>query len=300
VLALLCSYSDSYRTEVWSDELCLAAVSDLRFLGRRGRQVAPEFHHYLAFLAQLWVRASFVERHFPRENVAAAPTAKDRSGVQNSGVEVFCVAAHLATLRSHGVPGAFVEFGCFKGFSTAILSDACHQLGIAMHVFDSFAGLPASESNYYLAGDFTGSLAEVRANVDAYGRSASVTYHEGFFAESLPSFHEPLLCVWMDVDLESSSRDAMAVLPQLDRRGVVFSHECAPTLFVNDEIDATRSPESVVPPILDAFAADQRRVTGQHVHGHTGAFWTKGEGIRPFPTPALMALKDLALEAVGA
>jgi hypothetical protein len=56
----------------------------------------------------------------------------------------------------------------------------------------------------------------------------------------------------------------------------------------------------VVPPILDAFAADQRRVTGQHVHGHTGAFWVKGEGIRPFPTPALMALKDLAREAAGA
>ena len=217
--------------------------------------------------------------------------------MQNSGIEVFSVGAHLATLRTHGVSGCFLEFGCFKGFSTAILSDACHQLGMPMHVFDSFAGLPSSDSSYYRAGEFMGSLTEVQANVAAYGQPQVVEYHEGFFAETLPHFDaESANCIWMDVDLESSSRDAMQVFPRLDRRGVLFSHECPPELFADGRIEATRAPESVVPPILDAFAEAGRPVAGRHIHGHTGAFWDAELGIPPLPTRALLAVKDLALD----
>ena len=220
MLRELRAFDDRYLAPSWSDEVCSAAAEDLAFLVRRGTRATPELHHHLAFLGQLWMRAAFVERHFPRENKEVAVTAKDRSGVQNSAAEVFCIGAHLAVLRSHGVPGSFAEFGCFKGFSTAILSDACHQLGIGMHVFDSFAGLPPSESSYYEEGEFAGSLDEVRANVAAYGRPAAVTYHPGFFSESLPGFSETSMCIWMDVDLESSSTDAMKVLPRLDRTRV--------------------------------------------------------------------------------
>ena len=98
----------------------------------------------------------------------------------------------------------------------------------------------------------------------------------------------------MDVDLESSSEDVMAVLPRLDRRGVLFSHECPADLFTDSGVHAPRSPEQVVPPILDAFAAAGRRVAARHVHGHTGAFWDADAGIAPLPTASLLALRDLA------
>ena len=152
-----------------------------------------------------------MERYFPRENDLASLDDKDRSGVQNSALEVFAIAADLVTLHAHHVEGPFLEFGCFKGFSTAILSDACHQLGIVMHVFDSFSGLPPSDSSYYHEGEFAGSLPEVRCNVVAYGRPQPIVFHEGFFADTLSGFTEPhVMCLWMDVDLESSSADVMA------------------------------------------------------------------------------------------
>ena len=221
---------------------------------------------------------------------------KDRSGVQNSALEVFAIAVHLITLQAHQVDGPFLEFGCFKGFSTAILSDACHQLGIPMHVFDSFQGLPPSDSSYYNEGEFAGSLPEVMQNVAYYGRPQPVEFHEGFFSDTLSDFSEPrFMCMWMDVDLESSSKDVMAILPRLDPRGVLFSHECPPEIFADGIIAADRSPEQVVPPILDAFAAAGRPVAGCHISGHTGAFWSAESGIAPLPTPALMALRDLAM-----
>src|SRR6201999_2938672 len=160
---------------------------------------------------------------------------------QNSAQELFCVAAHLATLRSYGVPGVFAEFGCFKGFSTAIFSYSAQQLDLPMHVFDSFEGLPPSDSGYYQAGDFTGSRPEVERNVAAYGDARPVSYHAGFFADSLPGFREErLCCVSMDVDLESSAKDVMTILPRLDPRGVLFSHECPPELFTHDSVTVVR------------------------------------------------------------
>jgi O-methyltransferase len=296
VLALLAAYDNRYRDARWDDQLADAAVGDLRFLLERGPRAVPELHRYLSLLAQLWVRAAFVEQYFPRENDAAGLDDKDRSGVQNSALEVFAIAAHLLTLHAHGLEGPFLEFGCFKGFSTAILSDACHQLGITMHVFDSFRGLPPTDSAYYREGEFAGSLPEVRANVAAYGRPQPVVFHEGFFADTLGAFAAPrVMCMWMDVDLASSSNDVMAVLPRLDRRGVLFSHECPPELFAGGHISAERTAEQVVPAILDAFRAAGRTVAGRHVAGHTGAFWEAEAGIAPLSTPALLALRDLAL-----
>jgi O-methyltransferase len=297
VLELLARYRSEYaEAGTWDDALVAEGIEDLRFLLERGPRATPSLHRYLALVAQLWVRAQFVETYFPRENDAAAFDDKDRSGIQNSALEVFAIAVHLITLQAHGVTGPFLEFGCFKGFSTAILSDACHQLGIPMHVFDSFAGLPATDSAYYREGEFAGSLPEVRGNVDAYGRPQPVEFHPGFFADSLGSFNEPnFMCLWMDVDLESSSKDVMAVFPRLDRRGVLFSHECPADFFTDTGVHSPRTPEQVIPPILDAFEAAGRRVAARHIAGHTGAFWDADTGIAPLPTPALLALRDLAV-----
>jgi O-methyltransferase len=297
VVALLCRFRPATYDRPWDDELAERAVTDLRFLLHRGPRDVPALHRHLVLLGQLWLRAAFVERYFPRENAAADLGAKDRSAVQNSAVEVYAVAAHLATVAAHGVDGPLLEFGCFKGFSAAILSDACHQLGRTLHVFDSFAGLPPSTSEYYRAGEFAGSRAEVEANVGSYGRAAAVTYHEGFFADTVPTVSLPQVAqLWMDVDLESSARDAIAVLPRLDGRGAVFSHECPAEAFVGDRIVSERSPETVIPPILDAFADLGRPVAGRHVHGHTGAFWDAEAGVPVLPTSALLRLRDLALE----
>jgi hypothetical protein len=296
ILGLLAAYRGEYASPVWGDDLTARAVADLKFLLERGPRAVPELHHHLLYLGELWVHAASVERYFPRENREAGIEAKDRSALQSSATEIFCIAAHLATLRAHGVPGVFAEFGCFKGFSTAILSHACHHLGLEMHVFDSFSGLPPSRSAYYKQGEFAGSRAEVEANVSAYGNPAPVRYHAGYFADTLPEFAEMLICcLWIDVDLESSSRDVMTVFPRLDGRGVVFSHEAPAPLFGTDGLDLERSPEAVIPPIVDAFAEADRPIAARHLDGYTGAFWDSSIGIAPLATTALLDLRDLAL-----
>ena len=77
----------------------------------------------------------------------------------------------------------------------------------------------------------------------------------------------------------------------------MFSHECPPQLFTPEGVRAERGPESVVPAILDAFAADGRAVAAAHLHGHTGAFWDAEHGIRPLPADALVRLCDAATGA---
>jgi hypothetical protein len=296
IVRLLQGYSDRYDAPIWSDDLALAAVADLRLLVERGPRRTPELHRYLGFVGRLWLRAAQVERFFPRFNEASAAGDKDESAVQNSAIEVFAIGLHLASLQAAGATGALLEFGCFKGFSTAILSDACDHLGLAMHVFDSFAGLPSSASAYYRAGDFAGSRHEVEHNVEVYGRRAPVEFHEGFFADSLQVFQpDRAIAIFMDVDLESSSRDVMAVLARLDPRGVLFSHECSPEMFGAGTIVAERGPDAVVPPILDRFADLRWPVAGRFLHGHTGAFWHAEHGIPPLPIEAAIALRDLAL-----
>jgi hypothetical protein len=54
-------------------------------------------------------------------------------------------------------------------------------------------------------------------------------------------------------------------------------------------------PEAVVPPIVAAFAAADRRLAARHVYGHTGVFWDADTGLPPLTTAAVLALRDLAL-----
>jgi hypothetical protein len=121
-------------------------------------------------------------------------------------------------------------------------------------------------------------------------------YDEGFFSQTLPGFAVPkVACIWMDVDLESSSRDVMAVLPRLDPRGALFSREAPAGLFADGELRVEHAPEAVVPPIIEAFAAAGRPLAAADVHGHTGAFWDASAGIPPLAPQAVLALRDLAL-----
>jgi hypothetical protein len=167
-----------------------------------------------------------------------------------------------------------------------------------MHVFDSFEGLPASGSSYYTAGDFAGALEEVKNNVAAFGDREIVTFHKGFFAKVLPTLSlGPVSCVWMDVDLESSARDVMQILPQLDRRGCLFSHECWPEHFSESrEVIAQQSHESVLPPVKQAFVNDGREPKGKFLAGRLGVVWDHSRSVPP-PSSSLGPLYHALLAA---
>ena len=204
------------------------------------------------------------------------------------------VANHVLCLKSYGVSGALAEFGSYKGYSSSMLSYACNLLHVPMLVFDSFEGLPDSASDYYRPGEFAGTLDEVRRNVALFGDIKVVTFHQGYFADVLPRIDmPPLLCIWMDVDLESSAREVARIFPRLEPQAAFFSHECSAENF-GETISAPRSPTDVIPPIMDAYKVFGLKVRGRFLYGYTGAFWREDTGIPVLANDVLMRLVGIA------
>ncbi len=299
VLRLLVGLDPSFASPAWSDEQMLEAAKALEFLARHGSKTLRGLNPYLSWVLLFWMRTQYAELNFPRVNHGRLPSAKDASPVQSSGFEMLAIAHHLRVLHSHGVQGDLLEFGCFKGFSTSMLSLAQHELGRHLHVFDSFAGLPPSEAEYYQTGDFAGGLDEVRRNVGEFGHLESVSFHPGFFVDSVPKWpHVPVACLWLDVDLASSARDALQVFNCLDPRGALFSHECGTQNFVGREVRSEASPMDVVTPIMDAFRDADRDLEGRFVAGNTGAFWSPRTSPPVLTTAALEYVRDVTRSLV--
>jgi len=314
-MAALCALRgrENYDRQ-WTDDLVEEALGDIEFLMRRGSRFLPGFGPYLLYLKGLWAKFVLVRDHFPKLATPGtdvqpkwAPSHSERLGQSREVIlrlekdaiaigttieEMITISHHLFVLHDRGVDGNLAEFGCFKGFSTALLSNACFELGIEMDVFDSFAGLPPSESGYYAAGEFAGTLSEVKRHVAEFGRLDRVDFHPGFFSETLLGSKNTFspMCIWMDVDLACSSSDVMSILERLPSRSCVFSHECTPSNFNRGLINAHGGADDVIPPILDAFQRTGRNITGRHLFAYTGAFWDKDLSWPVLPTSAVLRL----------
>ncbi|WP_375380340.1 class I SAM-dependent methyltransferase [uncultured Sphingomonas sp.] len=258
-----------------------------------GINALPAFASYTRYLAATWAHCRFVERHFPATNRSSRPGAADFHCKPNSVRELFAIIHQLYVLRSWGVAGEFAEFGCFKGYSSAMLSFACAQLGLRMHIFDSFEGLPPAPGSGYTAGDYAGSLDEVRDHVTRFGAVECVSFHKGFFADTFRRWRPPpLMCLWMDVDLEVSARDLMVIADGLDPRGTIFSHECEAGIFRDGKIVSAPAPDNPIAPMLDRHDELGRPLTGHFIAGYSGAFWPKDVGIPVVHTEVLWSLLE--------
>lgn len=133
--------------------------------------------------------------------------------------------------------GDVVECGAWKGASAASLSLVCEQVGRKLIVCDSFAGLPDDGERrhvglhtgvygHYKAGMFEGSLEEVRGNIEAHGALSVCSFVKGYFAESLTALEDPVAFAFLDVDLDSSTRDCLKALwPLLNEGGFIYSDD---------------------------------------------------------------------------
>lgn len=150
------------------------------------------------------------------------------------------------------VPGDIVECGAYKGGSTAQLSLIARDTGRKLIVCDSFQGLPEPEASEetmrgyrdapglrFRAGDFAGSLEEVRSSVQRFGSIESCTFVPGFFKDSLPGLDVTAAFVVADVDLISSTRDCLAALwPRLQSGGTWFTHDAHSDDYLRGMLDA--------------------------------------------------------------
>src|SRR5207244_1856117 len=121
VMALIenASEIDWRGLERWSEDGVSRAVEVLLFLLKAGSRRAKGLFSYFSFLSRVAHAFHFAELHFPR---TTSSSGKDHDAVASSAREHFLIAHHLMTLKAHGVEGDFLEFGCFKGFSTSCLS----------------------------------------------------------------------------------------------------------------------------------------------------------------------------------
>jgi O-methyltransferase len=154
---------------------------------------------------------------------------------------------HLAMIEQvlavpSDVPGVVVEAGTFKGGSAASMSLACRRAGRRLVIFDSFEGLPepSAADDGYAAGDFRGTLDEVRANIERYGAIEVCEFVRGYFDDTMPGFSEPVVQAFVDVDLIESLRTCLRNLwPNLQPGCRLYSHEAAGALiaraFFDDE-----------------------------------------------------------------
>ena len=132
--------------------------------------------------------------------------------------------------------GCVVEAGCFKGGSTAKLSLAAKLANRELVAFDSFEGLPENDECHgssifgeipdFSKGRYLGTLDEVKSNVASHGDISRCQFIKGWFDETMPLFKQPVAVAFLDVDLASSTRTALANLyPLVAPGGTIFSQD---------------------------------------------------------------------------
>jgi O-methyltransferase len=130
------------------------------------------------------------------------------------------------------VAGDIVECGTWKGGSAVNLSLVCRITGRKLRIYDSFEGLPPGdprdrEAAAYQAGDYCGTLDEVKANLSRFGAIECCEFVKGWFKDTLPSLDRPVLLSFLDVDLEASLETCVRYIwPHLTSRGYIFIDEC--------------------------------------------------------------------------
>jgi O-methyltransferase len=132
--------------------------------------------------------------------------------------------------------GCIVEAGCFKGGSTIKLSIAAKLTNRRLFVFDSFSGLPDNVEQHdktifgnkinFCEGKYSGSIEEVKTNVEQFGEFDACTFVKGWFEQTMIDFRESVAVAFLDVDLASSTRTCLKHLyPLLIPGGVIYSQD---------------------------------------------------------------------------
>jgi O-methyltransferase len=181
----------------------------------------------------------------------------------HSPAQFVIMAEHVLSLD---VPGDLVQCGVFKGGSAAKLSVLAKATGRRLYVCDSFQGLPNVEdstrtlqgfgdqpSYVFGAGEYCGSLEEVKRNIARHGELGVCTFVEGWFSESLPKLAVNPALVFTDVDYISSARDCLRALwPKLQPGGYWFTHEAMFLQYLEGLMDPKWWSENLgdVPPMV--------------------------------------------------
>lgn len=150
----------------------------------------------------------------------------------------------LSVIKSIFLPvkGCVVEAGAYKGGSTAKFSIASKMAGRELYVFDSFEGIPENDEPHdknifgnkiqvfgkagFPTGAYCGTLDEVKRNISQLGEIEVCRFVKGWFENTMPSFSQPIIAAYLDVDLASSTKTCLRYLyPLLIPGGHLYSQD---------------------------------------------------------------------------
>jgi O-methyltransferase len=147
-----------------------------------------------------------------------------------------CWVLYSTVLQCLHLPGDVWECGVYKGGTARMLAQVMadsSRLGTKkLHLFDTFAGMPETDStrDWHRAGDFSDTcLAAVQSHV---GHDQLVGYHPGLIPQTFAGLeHTRISFAHIDVDIYHSIKDCCAfVLPRLVVGGImVFDDYGLPT-----------------------------------------------------------------------
>jgi O-methyltransferase len=164
--------------------------------------------------------------------------AENRMGGVDNLVNIYW---GLSGVLAAEVEGAVAEIGCYQGRTSVLLRMIVDHYapGRELHVFDSFAGLPAPgphDTDYTAEGQLATGADAVRETF-ARWQVAEPVIHSGWFEETLPAGLPDRLCfAYLDGDLYDSVRVSLEqVYPRLSPGAVVI---------VDDYCDAAKNPQA--------------------------------------------------------
>ncbi len=204
-------------------------------------------------LKNLLGRFRYQLRQVPAElwrDDAAFSAAWDRARARTLIDPTSAFMLHQLARRAAKVPGDAAEVGVYKGGTAHLLSRALP--GKTLHLFDTFAGLPApGAADLHAEGDFRAPLAEVRAFLeDAPG----LAFHPGEFPASARDLDGARFAfAHVDADLQRSTQDALEFFwPRLSGGGAVLvdDYGIATCPGVRAAVDAFFADKSEKPLIL--------------------------------------------------
>lgn len=156
---------------------------------------------------------------------------------------LFLLASSARRLR-----GDFAEVGVYKGSSAKLLCEAKGE--VALHLFDTFQGLPAFGSTDDVAlseRQYAESLPNVRAYLRKY---TNVHFYEGLFPHTAtPVGNRQFSFVHLDLDLYQSTLESLKFFyPRMRPGGMIVSHDYSTLSSVREAFDEffAEKPELVL------------------------------------------------------
>jgi O-methyltransferase len=147
------------------------------------------------------------------------------------------IERELTGVVASGVAGEVVELGCFRGAMAVWMRAILDQLGDhgrAIHVYDSFQGLPApgpQDSDYLAEGEIAATADEVLDLHQRWGLKPP-TIHAGWFDDTLPTeLPEQIAFGYLDGDFYDSIMTSLThCVPRLAMGAVIVVDDYADTV----------------------------------------------------------------------